>query len=455
MLGQFVTDHPLLGVEDQLKAQCTCQITDLENRDDGELVVFGGIIGTLARKFTKRGEPYAQFRLESLTGGVEVVAFPSVFEAVPELFEMDRIVLATGRIDRRGRELQIRATEVREPTLAAGTTGPGVLVVDLPAAICSPGVLNKLKTLLEGSPGEVPGAPSLPVVPGRAAAVPGGVHGQRAGLAARRAPSSARPVRGAARARDRLKARYRSRMPFTLLPAIDLTDGGLGVYTPTGPAPLDAFGGDPLQAARSCLAAGARWLHVVDMDLAFGGTGDQPRGRSGPSRRCPARRSQASGGVRTVGAGRRVPRGGRLPRGGVVRRARRGGPGRRDPRARAARRGGVRHRGRGRAHPRARRRGGGSRPDVDARVAPRGGRAGLPRDGGRAGRQGVGAGHGARAACRARRACRRSAPAGSVRWPTSRRCATPARSARSSGARRWMGRSISPRPSSGPPCRPR
>ena len=156
MLGQFVTDHPLLGVEDQLKAQCTCQITDLENRDDGELVVLGGIIGTLARKFTKRGEPYAQFRLESLTGGVEVVAFPSVFEAVPELFEMDRIVLATGRIDRRGRELQIRATEVREPTLAAGTTGPGVLVVDLPAAICSPGVLNKLKTLLESSPGEVP-----------------------------------------------------------------------------------------------------------------------------------------------------------------------------------------------------------------------------------------------------------------------------------------------------------
>jgi len=59
-------------------------------------------------------------------------------------------------------------------------------------------------------------------------------------------------------------------MPFTLLPAIDLTHGGLGVYTPTGPAPLDAFGGDPLLAARSCLAAGARWLHVVDMDLAFG-----------------------------------------------------------------------------------------------------------------------------------------------------------------------------------------
>jgi DNA polymerase-3 subunit alpha len=157
MLGQFVTDHPLLGVESQLAAQTTAQIPELEDRDDGELVVLGGIIGALSRKFTKRGEPYAQFRLEGLTGGVEVVAFPSVYEGVPDLFEPDRIILVTGRIDRRGRELQIRASDVKEPVLDASVASdPGVLVVDLPAAVCSPGVLEKLKTLLEGSPGNVP-----------------------------------------------------------------------------------------------------------------------------------------------------------------------------------------------------------------------------------------------------------------------------------------------------------
>jgi DNA polymerase-3 subunit alpha len=157
MLGQFVTDHPLLGIEQQLAAQTTCAIPDLDDRDDGELVVLGGIIGSLARKFTKRGEPYAQFRLEGLTGGVEVVAFPSVFEAVPELIQADRIVLVAGRIDRRGRELQIRASEVKEPTLSgASQREADVLVVDLPAAVCSPGVLAKLRTLLEGSPGDVP-----------------------------------------------------------------------------------------------------------------------------------------------------------------------------------------------------------------------------------------------------------------------------------------------------------
>jgi phosphoribosylformimino-5-aminoimidazole carboxamide ribotide isomerase len=87
-------------------------------------------------------------------------------------------------------------------------------------------------------------------------------------------------------------------MPFTLLPAIDLTDGGLGVYTASGPVPLEAFGGDPLQAARSCLDAGARWLHVVDMDLAFGGNGTNLEVVRALAA-LPDAKLQASGGVRT------------------------------------------------------------------------------------------------------------------------------------------------------------
>jgi DNA polymerase-3 subunit alpha len=158
MLGQFVTDHPLLGVEDVLRAQCSHDIRALEELGDGDLVTVGGIIGSLTRKYTKRGEPYAQFRLEGLAGGVEVVAFPSVYEAVPELMETDRIVLVSGRIDLRGRELQIRANEVREPDLG----GPDLrivaaaVVVDLPAAACTPAVLDRLRELFEAHPGAAP-----------------------------------------------------------------------------------------------------------------------------------------------------------------------------------------------------------------------------------------------------------------------------------------------------------
>ncbi|MGZ8610574.1 MAG: DNA polymerase III subunit alpha, partial [Actinomycetota bacterium] len=158
VLGQFVTDHPLLGVQDLLAAQTTREIVDLESLGDGDLVTIGGIIGSVQRKYTKRSEPYAQFRLEGLAGGAQVIAFPSIYEAVPGLIEPDRIVLVSGRIDLRGRELQIRATEIREPNLgaAAAIPPPRHLEVDLPAAACMPAVLAKVRELLESHPGSAP-----------------------------------------------------------------------------------------------------------------------------------------------------------------------------------------------------------------------------------------------------------------------------------------------------------
>ena len=161
MLGQFVTDHPLLEVQDGLAARCSHGIAELELLGDGDLVTVGGIIGAVSRRYTKRGEPYAQFRLEGLAAGVEVVAFPNVYEAAPGIIETDRIVLVTGRIDLRGRELQIRSSEVKEPDLAGATSivdvaEPGSLVVDLPPAACTPEVLAKLKRELEAHPGSTP-----------------------------------------------------------------------------------------------------------------------------------------------------------------------------------------------------------------------------------------------------------------------------------------------------------
>ena len=58
-------------------------------------------------------------------------------------------------------------------------------------------------------------------------------------------------------------------MTFDVLPAIDVAGGRLARYTPGGPEPVQAHGGDPIVAAQACVEAGAAWIHVVDMDLAF------------------------------------------------------------------------------------------------------------------------------------------------------------------------------------------
>jgi 1-(5-phosphoribosyl)-5-[(5-phosphoribosylamino)methylideneamino] imidazole-4-carboxamide isomerase/N-(5'phosphoribosyl)anthranilate isomerase len=57
--------------------------------------------------------------------------------------------------------------------------------------------------------------------------------------------------------------------PLTLLPAVDVA-GGQAVRLVQGAAGTETGYGDPLAAALAWQAAGAEWIHLVDLDAAFG-----------------------------------------------------------------------------------------------------------------------------------------------------------------------------------------
>ncbi|MGH2661030.1 MAG: HisA/HisF-related TIM barrel protein [Actinomycetota bacterium] len=86
-------------------------------------------------------------------------------------------------------------------------------------------------------------------------------------------------------------------MRFLVIPAVDVSAGRLARLTAEGAVPVNAFGGDPVAAARSFVEAGATWIHVVDMDLALAGefrSLEVVRAIAGVGARV-----QASGGVRS------------------------------------------------------------------------------------------------------------------------------------------------------------
>jgi 1-(5-phosphoribosyl)-5-[(5-phosphoribosylamino)methylideneamino] imidazole-4-carboxamide isomerase/N-(5'phosphoribosyl)anthranilate isomerase len=58
-------------------------------------------------------------------------------------------------------------------------------------------------------------------------------------------------------------------MTFTLLPAVDVADGR-AVRLVQGAAGTETSYGDPLEAALAWQRAGAEWIHLVDLDAAFG-----------------------------------------------------------------------------------------------------------------------------------------------------------------------------------------
>lgn len=60
-------------------------------------------------------------------------------------------------------------------------------------------------------------------------------------------------------------------MTFEVIPAVDVRLGRLARFTAARDERVMEHEGDPLDAARSFVRAGARWLHVVDLDLALTG----------------------------------------------------------------------------------------------------------------------------------------------------------------------------------------
>ncbi|HET8662217.1 MAG TPA: bifunctional 1-(5-phosphoribosyl)-5-((5-phosphoribosylamino)methylideneamino)imidazole-4-carboxamide isomerase/phosphoribosylanthranilate isomerase PriA [Micromonosporaceae bacterium] len=58
-------------------------------------------------------------------------------------------------------------------------------------------------------------------------------------------------------------------MALTLLPAVDVA-GGQAVRLVQGAAGTETGYGDPVEAALAWQSAGARWIHLVDLDAAFG-----------------------------------------------------------------------------------------------------------------------------------------------------------------------------------------
>ena len=152
MLGLYVSDHPLMGAEASLRRRTECTIAELEGADDGSVRVIGGLVTSLQKKWTKKGDLMAVFILEDLQSSVEVMVFPKTMQAYGHLLEDDAVAVVRGRVDTRDDQAKIMASEIErfEPI----TDGAPPVHVNLTPAALSDGLLASLKDLLLEHPGE-------------------------------------------------------------------------------------------------------------------------------------------------------------------------------------------------------------------------------------------------------------------------------------------------------------
>jgi DNA polymerase-3 subunit alpha len=154
MLGQYVSDHPLLGLEHVLQRTADTPLSSLTERADGAVVTVAGILAKLTKKFTKRGEVYIIADLEDLDGGAECIFFPQVYTQHQGILVQDAVVVVKARVDARDETPKLVALEVKSPNLSEPGTAP--VVLNLEARACDDGVVARIKHILGSHRGKAP-----------------------------------------------------------------------------------------------------------------------------------------------------------------------------------------------------------------------------------------------------------------------------------------------------------
>ncbi|MFF0880216.1 helix-hairpin-helix domain-containing protein, partial [Micromonospora aurantiaca (nom. illeg.)] len=156
MLGLYVSDHPLFGLEHVLGAAADTTIAALSEEGtvpDGAVVTLAGILSGVQRRVTKQGRAWASATLEDLAGGVETLFFPNTYEVIGQYIAEDAIVVVKGRVDRRDDTPRIMAMDMSMPDVSS-TPGSKPITLTIPVHRCTPPLVERLKETLVLHPGD-------------------------------------------------------------------------------------------------------------------------------------------------------------------------------------------------------------------------------------------------------------------------------------------------------------
>ncbi|HEX7443065.1 MAG TPA: OB-fold nucleic acid binding domain-containing protein, partial [Acidimicrobiales bacterium] len=165
MLGLYISDHPLMGLEGSLARMTDCSLAELRDFDPdamaaagydggGGVKMIGGVITELQRRYTKKGDLMATFVLEDLNASIEAFIFPKTMADYGALLDDDAIVVVKARLDMRDERLKLVCMEVSRPELVAD--GLRDLRISLALGTLTDRTVDALKRLLSEHPGHSP-----------------------------------------------------------------------------------------------------------------------------------------------------------------------------------------------------------------------------------------------------------------------------------------------------------
>ena len=157
MLGLYVSDHPLAGLEIPLAKHASTSIHDLlasEDIEDGAQVTVAGLVTSVQHRVAKQsGNPYGMITVEDFSGEVTVMFMGKTYTEFQSLLIADSILVVRGRVSRRDDGMNLHAQSAFAPDLGTmDATGP--LVLTIPEHRATEALVGELARMLERHRGD-------------------------------------------------------------------------------------------------------------------------------------------------------------------------------------------------------------------------------------------------------------------------------------------------------------
>ncbi|GAB4212032.1 MAG: DNA polymerase III subunit alpha [Synechococcales cyanobacterium] len=113
LLGFYVSDHPLKGIQSLARLMAPLPLADLPETHTEAVVTCLALITSIKSVTTKKGDRMAILQLEDLTGSCEAVVFPKTFERIQNHLLPDQRLLVWAKIDHRDEQTQLIVDQVQ------------------------------------------------------------------------------------------------------------------------------------------------------------------------------------------------------------------------------------------------------------------------------------------------------------------------------------------------------
>ena len=157
MLGLYVSEHPLDGLEAPLAKHASTSILDLttsESTQDADTVTVAGLVTSVQHRIAKSsGNQYGMITVEDFSGEITVMFMGKAYQEFAPGLQADSIVVVRGRVSMRDDGMNLHAYSVLSPELGQDDES-GIVKITLPDNRATHSTTEALRDVLVRHRGE-------------------------------------------------------------------------------------------------------------------------------------------------------------------------------------------------------------------------------------------------------------------------------------------------------------